>query len=327
MKTYSYTARDAAGALKRGILRAEDTAAALRSLKARGFVPVSVTDGPVRRPGVFGTPRAVTAAVAVCLAAAVCVGVRLLRAPPEAAAPAAVPQTPVKAAVKAPPPRPAAAREAAAAPAPPSAAQAPAAAGGEPAPAAAPPPPVPPTAAAGTPVAARPQRRVWGAQKRLAEARGKGLRTEPLFRHETESLLAMYIQPGEPATPHPLPENIEEEARLALGEDIAVTPDDTPEQEREKELVAWMKEDMRKFLAGGGTAKAFFELMQRRQEEEAGLLLEARKVLFEYHRQGNTAQTLEAYQALNEALRSKGIAPMPLPGSLRKFDRQQTREE
>jgi len=45
MKAYTYTAKDGAGAIKRGVLQAADRGAALAALKAKGLTPVSVTEG------------------------------------------------------------------------------------------------------------------------------------------------------------------------------------------------------------------------------------------------------------------------------------------
>ena len=45
MKSYSYTIRDASGAMKKGSLEASDRSAALAELQRRGVVPVSVSEG------------------------------------------------------------------------------------------------------------------------------------------------------------------------------------------------------------------------------------------------------------------------------------------
>jgi hypothetical protein len=45
MRNFSYTVRDATGAVKRGSLEASDRAGALAELKRRGVVPLSVTEG------------------------------------------------------------------------------------------------------------------------------------------------------------------------------------------------------------------------------------------------------------------------------------------
>jgi len=141
---------------------------------------------------------------------------------------------------------------------------------------------------------------------------------EPLFRREAEQMLALYAQPGVTVPPTPFSPGFEEDALAALAEDVVVTDADSPGDARRKELVAWMKEDMRRFLAGGGTVKGFFGLVAKRQEEEAELLNEARRVLHALAREGGAEEVLAAHRDLNEALAAKGIAPLPLPGRLRR---------
>jgi len=144
---------------------------------------------------------------------------------------------------------------------------------------------------------------------------------EPLFKREAEQMLALYVQPGMTVPPTPFGVGFEEDALVALAEDIVVTAEDLPEDVEKKELVAWMKEDMRRHLAGGGTVAGFFALMEKRQDEEAGFLNEARAILHDLlTSEGDTDAILAAHRALNEVLAEKGIAPLPLPGLLRRAE-------
>lgn len=320
MANFNYTARDKSGALTRGNLAAADRAAALEALKAKGLVPVSVEVGAAaQRPSGVLPPRKITltmlAGAAIILAGVVFTYRTATRKaePKPSSPPAAIKEKPPAKAVPAK-----SAVVPAAEPRPPDDPMADAAPAEVERPKPSPVPVRPVVRRVPDPAEVRPLR---GVQRRLAEAIEKGLPTEPIFRHEAESILAFYIRPGDPVPPHPLPDNIEEAARKALAEDIVVYSDDTPEQIQEKELVAWMKEDLRQHLAKGGTAKAFFELVQARQTEESALLLEARSVLGELSRSGDDAKTMEAYKAINEELATKGIAPLPLPGRLRKVAR------
>jgi len=73
MKSYSYTIRDASGALKKGSMEASDRNAVLAELKRRGVVPVSVSEGAATmRPGRFDIKKysvAVLVVVALLIAA------------------------------------------------------------------------------------------------------------------------------------------------------------------------------------------------------------------------------------------------------------------
>lgn len=321
MKNFSYTAKDETGSLTYGCVKAVDRVAALQELKTKGLVPIEVLEGNLPANAykrLNMQPRVLTLAVVLIAVTAavilVYVGIKTKMPAPEKAlvsdkneakvpplvspqeeskpVPAEAPVVPVAEPQTAVPVRQTAVPEARS---------------------------VRPRAVAhAAATAEQPKKPIRGAQKRLADAIEKGLPTEPLFKHETESILAFYTRPGEPVPPHPLPDNIEEAARRALAEDIVVTDADTPEQEQEKEMVAWLKEYLRQHLASGGTAKDFFEQLQVRQEEESKLFLEARAILGDIHREGNTEATMAAHKALNETLKEKGIAPLPLPGGLRK---------
>jgi len=311
MKTFSYTSRDRDGRLKKGTVQAADRAGAMREVRAAGGVPLSVAEArPGAGAGAFPVTRRAMAFAAALLVAAAAAGVFLL----------------------APRGKPAEESQAAAQQGKPA---------GKPAGGAGvvkPPPTVAPTVEEGLgprveeggahPAGVRPAAGgSGGAAAPAAEAAGYAEnvslvfvtdRKEPLFRREAEQMLALYVQPGQAVPPTPFGRGFEEDALAALAEDIVVTAEDSPEDVERKELVAWMKEDMRRHLAGGGTVAEFFALMERRQEEEAGLLQEARRLMHEFAREGDRDGALAAHRALNEVLAEKGIAPLPLPGLLRR---------
>jgi len=134
----------------------------------------------------------------------------------------------------------------------------------------------------------------------------------------SEGILAMYIEPGRGFIHHPLPDNFEEDMRAALAEDIVITGTDTPEEERQKELVAWLKEDARRHIAGGGTALGYMGLLREREGRDAEVYAEAQGILGRLVSDGGTEEALAAHRALNEELEAAGIAPLPLPGRVRR---------
>ena len=307
MRTFEYTSRDKDGRLKRGTVQAADRAGAMREVRAGGGVPLSVSEAR-RAPGASaaGWRRALPwAALAVPVAVA---GLWLLRGGSPGPAPVPGPDggAPPRARAQRPVQEPGGAAGAEG----PEADSQPARQGGG----GAPPADAPPAAA----------RTGGGAEAPPGEAPGavsdvflRNMR-EPLFRREAEQMLALYVEPGRAVPPTPFGRGFEEDALAALAEDIVVTAEDPPEDAERKELVAWMKDDMRGFLAGGGTVAEFFALMERRQEEEAELLSEARRILHGLAREGDREGALDAHRALNEVLAEKGIAPLPLPGLLRR---------
>jgi len=174
------------------------------------------------------------------------------------------------------------------------------------------------SAAGGAGVAPEEPLPVRGAQRRLAEAIARGERVSPLFSRVSEGILAMYTEPGRGFIHHPLPENFEEDMRAALAEDITVEDTDTPDEERQKELVAWLKEDMRRHVAGGGTALGYMGLLREREGRDAEVYAEAQRLLGDLVRDGGTEGALAAHRALNAELEAAGIAPLPLPGRVRR---------
>ena len=307
MRRYRYEARDGRGVLARGAVEAESRPAALARLRRDGLVPVSVGEDTAG-VGVGAPQWRRLALLALPVAAAAALWFWLARGPQPAAGQdggtatlppveARQPRTPRPAALVAD-----AGLDADAAPEE----------GGDPLPAAVAPPASNP-AAGGTPPVSAGRLPEGEAGPALEEA----ARKEPLFRREAEQMLALYVQPGMVVPPTPFSAGFEADALAALAEDIVVTGEDTPEEAQRKELVAWMKEDMRQHLAGGGTVAGFFALMEKRQEEESGLLQEARRLMHELAREGDREAALAAHGALNEVLAEKGIAPLPLPRQLR----------
>lgn len=296
MTFYNYTVRDRTGALQRGSLQAADRASALAKLQREGLTPVSLEQG---KP--LAARDMTSRHIALALLALVAAGGAVLWWSRKGA-----------------PPRPGVTTTADTAPRHSSAGKLDApAAMAERAPVDAGEPDAGERVAADSskpPMAVeQPKPRIWGAQKRLEEARKKGRRTEPLFRHETEQMLALYANPGEMVPPVPLSRHIEEDFLASLDRDIEISEDDTPEDAAKKEMVAWMKADLRKFVEDGGTVQEFFEVLQKRQDEESALTMEARHILYLLAKDGDNEATLKARDELNALLQEKGIAPLPLP--------------
>jgi len=302
MKIFSYTSRDKDGRLRKGTVQAVDRMGAMREVKAMGGVPLAVTEARAGTGGA-GPP----AGRRVLLGASLLVPVIL------AALWLLRPAAPVPVDV-APPARPAHTANSgtggvaqAAADVPPVQADG------------LPPADTPPAVAAeGGAIAATEERPVRGAQRRLADAIARGERVTPLFGRVSEGILAMYIEPGRGFIHHPLPDDFEEDLRAALAEDIIVTDTDTPDEERRKELVAWLKEDARRHIAGGGTALGYMALLREREARDAEVYAEAQRILGSLMADGGTEDALAAHRALNAELEAAGIAPLPLPGRIRR---------
>ncbi|MEI6647831.1 MAG: hypothetical protein WCP12_17475 [bacterium] len=309
MKNFNYTARDRAGATKRGSLKAIDRNAALHELAAQGMVTLSITEGVAKKASGFSNMKPFMIAGGI---AAVLVGVfvafyllsknsdgkannkpkkaqgvqqTVRKTQPKAGTnlnPKPSKSDPGNTGVKAPATLPA------------------------------------PVTSAVKPVVAGDAPPIRGAQQRLADAIKAGERITPLFNRESENILSLYTKPGLGVVPHPLPDDFDEDMRKALKENIVITDKDTPAEEQEKELVAWLKDDVRKYLENGGTATDYIAKMTQKHDADEKVYSEARNLLSEYIQKGNSDEALAAHTALNEELKSRGIVPMPLPGRLRR---------
>jgi len=320
MKSFAYTARDASGATKRGEVAAADRADAVRKLRAEGLVPLSLDEGA---PSAGGRPRSnvrFTALGAAALLAAVALVALLARRPAPTPAPppatatgthSAAPSAPAVPAVPATPAVPAAPAVQAAPPAP----EAPAA---------------PAAATRGTPqrpvTAAPPHRRP------RPSAKGQVLIVnpppavtnkppeKPLFERVTEQRLALYAEPGASMPPPPpgLIDEVDADVEKALASDIEVKAGDDETTVRTKESVALLKEELRKYLAAGGTTRDYFEALAKRQVEEAEMVDVGRSFVIEKLAAGDVNAAQEAYREVNVHLAEKGLPPLVLPVKYRR---------
>ena len=325
MKGFAYTARDAAGDTKSGYLNAADRAAAIRELRERGLVPLTIEerDAPVVAEGRL--PRILTIAGVVFAVVVVALFVLFARRPGK----------PTRPATPTPPAAPAAG--ATTAPAPKGTPSVPPAAGDkvadkardkvEDTPEPLNPEPSPATTGQGITVkmhttTQRPQRpatpRVLIVNPPPKETNAPP--AKPMFDKTTEQHLAIYAEPGVDMPPPPpgMLETSEAEIAKALESDIVITEDDDEATVRTKESVALMKEELRKYLAAGGTAKDFFDALATRQVEEAEMVSVGRAYVIEKLKSGDNEGALAAYKEVSGHLEKQGLHALRLPVKYRK---------
>lgn len=102
-----------------------------------------------------------------------------------------------------------------------------------------------------------------------AEIVARGIRTgwADVFEGEGERFLASFAIPGVPAGQR---STTEEELATALNRSVVADPSDTIEARQIKAMVEGMKQELREFVAAGGTVKQYGKRLVRRQEEEIG---------------------------------------------------------
>lgn len=121
--------------------------------------------------------------------------------------------------------------------------------------------------------------------------------------------LAAYAQPGGNA----VPPYVEPKGVEAMAADLE-TPLDYPDGERSefrqlRNIVAYLREEMRGALASGMTVREHFDFLENRQREEIALWQRAEQSI---------AKAPESYRekmaaGVNAQLRARGIAPVALP--------------
>ena len=142
----------------------------------------------------------------------------------------------------------------------------------------------------------------------------KGIREgwSSVFAEEGERFLASFAIPGVPAGQR---STTEDEIRAALSRKVAATSDDSIEVRQIKAMVEGMKEELRQFLADGGTIRQYGRRLVQRQEEELGYYHRAKKAIDAAAKDKKNASSVsQLLDKHNKGLRRMGIRPVVLTG-------------
>lgn len=146
-----------------------------------------------------------------------------------------------------------------------------------------------------------------------AEIVAQGIRTgwADVFAEEGERFLASFAIPGVPAGQR---STTEEEIAAALERSVEVAPSDPIETRQIKSMVEGMKQELREFLAAGGTIKQYGKRLVRRQEEEISYYTRAKAEMEQAIRMRQGEREIAALVSKhNASLRKLGIKPIILP--------------
>ena len=132
-----------------------------------------------------------------------------------------------------------------------------------------------------------------------------------VFAEEGERFLASFAVPGVPAGVRTTNAN---ELEKALGRVVQISDDDAMEAKQIKSMVEGMKDELRGYLAEGGTIAQYGERLVERQEQELSYYRRIKEGIESAAKSGIPEDELEAkWKAGNAELRNMGIRLVPMP--------------
>ena len=153
------------------------------------------------------------------------------------------------------------------------------------------------------------------------EAEAERLRNlpPPMFKHEVESALDMYVEPGIEMPPLPR-DYTNEEVLQALMEPIEIDPEkDDEEAQLHKKTVQQFKEELKEYIKNGGTFAEYMRKLADRQSKEAQMIQESRRMVMKTLDEGKTEEAQQLLDALNKHLSDQGIPSVKMPPPYRKI--------
>ena len=152
------------------------------------------------------------------------------------------------------------------------------------------------------------------------EAEAERLRNlpPPMFKHEVESALDMYVEPG--IEMPPLPRDFtDEEVLQALVEPIVIDPEkDDEDAQLHKKAVQQFKDELKEYIKNGGTFAQYMRMLGDRQSKEAHLIQESRKMVMNTINEGKPEEAQELLDRLNKHLAEQGLPAVKMPPPYRK---------
>lgn len=156
------------------------------------------------------------------------------------------------------------------------------------------------------------RRQIWGDEAVIELASSKNWRV--IFENPANRLLSLFAQPGYMVPVFPrIPESIHDDFDRALKEKMVVAPNDLDEYKQMRCIVAGMKDELRAYLAAGGTLDGYLKRLIARQREESDFVNRAKADLDRRIEKGEDA--LSVWQETNKVLREQGLKSVPMPSS------------
>ena len=133
-----------------------------------------------------------------------------------------------------------------------------------------------------------------------------------VFESSLDRYLAAYALPGRTASPPLLTPDEFESIPDELRKPVRHEEDERSEYRQMRNIVAWMRGEMKAYLAAGGTVGDYFELLEERQQQERALREKAARSV----ERAPENYRYAAWMSVNANLRDMGIAPIEMPREL-----------
>ena len=134
-----------------------------------------------------------------------------------------------------------------------------------------------------------------------------------VFAEEGERFLASFAVPGVPAGVRAT--NVAE-LEKSLARVVAISNDDSMEAKQIKSMVEGMKDELRGYIAEGGTIAQYGERLVERQEQELSYYRRIKEEIESAAKSGIPEEELEAkWKVGNAELRNMGIRLVQMPGA------------
>ncbi len=143
-----------------------------------------------------------------------------------------------------------------------------------------------------------------------------------IFSNKGELFLSQFAEPGRTvAEQEPLSPELEKALMDSLSMPVYTFPDEMQECVELKNIVAGMKEELRMYLASGGTVGEYITRLVSRQQMEISHRESAQEKLSKALREGSLQEALAAWNGLNVWLNTMGIEKLPLPIELEQAEK------
>lgn len=136
---------------------------------------------------------------------------------------------------------------------------------------------------------------------------------------EGDQILSMFAQPGDDRAFIIARVQKAEPLRLCLDKDVVVLDSDLPEIAKMKRIVNWLKEELRTYIAAGGSVEGYLERLYDRQMTEIKIFEARKRALEKIKSEVATSPTADVTEAIrrwehiNGELRNLGLRTVEVP--------------